>query len=193
MAHLYKEEKEVRYKDLLFQGTEDEHRLKLQQSTTLYIGNLSFYTTEEQLWELFSKCGAVKRIIMGLNKKTKTPCGFCFVEFYSRKDAENGVRYISGTKLDDRTIRADWDTGFVEGRQYGRGSSGGQVRDEYRVDYDPGRGGYGGQKMRDFLSGATDDPKYHTEDKKREREEEEDRQDREHDKQRRTTTEETDS
>jgi len=114
---------------------------------------------------------------------------FCRVLFAQ----ENGVRYISGTKLDDRTIRADWDTGFVEGRQYGRGSSGGQVRDEYRVDYDPGRGGYGGQKMRDFLSGATDDPKYHTEDKKREREEEEDRQDREHDKQRRTTTEETDS
>ncbi|KAJ6419025.1 hypothetical protein OIU84_029182 [Salix udensis] len=32
---------------------------------------------------------------------------------------------------------------FQEGRQWGRGRSGGQVRDEYRTDYDPGRGGYG--------------------------------------------------
>lgn len=35
--------------------------------------------------------------------------------------------YISGTRLDDRIIRGDWDAGFVEGRQYGRGRSGGQV------------------------------------------------------------------
>ena len=33
--------------------------------------------------------------------------------------------------------------GFQEGRQFGRGKSGGQVRDEYRTDYDVGRGGYG--------------------------------------------------
>ena len=35
------------------------------------------------------------------------------------------------------------DRGFQEGRQFGRGKSGGQVRDEYRTDYDVGRGGYG--------------------------------------------------
>ena len=40
-------------------------------------------------------------------------------------------------------IRTDYDAGFTEGRQYGRGKSGGQVRDEYRTDYDAGRGGYG--------------------------------------------------
>ena len=40
-------------------------------------------------------------------------------------------------------MRTDWDAGFVEGRQFGRGKSGGQVRDEYRTDYDAGRGGYG--------------------------------------------------
>ena len=52
-------------------------------------------------------------------------------------------RYINGTRLDDRIIRTDWDAGFIEGRQYGRGKSGGQVRDEYRTDFDSGRGGYG--------------------------------------------------
>jgi hypothetical protein len=63
--------------------------------------------------------------------------------YYSREDAEDAVKYISGTTLDDRPIRADFDWGFEEGRQWGRGRSGGQVRDEYRTDYDPGRGGYG--------------------------------------------------
>ena len=63
--------------------------------------------------------------------------------FLSREDAEYGIRFINGTRLDDRIIRTDWDAGFVEGRQYGRGKSGGQVRDEYRTDFDSGRGGYG--------------------------------------------------
>ena len=38
------------------------------------------------------------------------------------------MRYVSGTKLDDRIVRTDWDPGFEEGRQFGRGRSGGQVR-----------------------------------------------------------------
>nr|DAD22798.1 TPA_asm: hypothetical protein HUJ06_024261 [Nelumbo nucifera] len=104
---------------------------------------MSFYTTEEQVYELFSRAGEIKKIIMGLDKNTKTPCGFCFVIYYSRGDAEDTVKYVSGTILDDRPIRVDFDWGFQEGRQWGRGRSGGQVRDEYRTDYDPGRGGYG--------------------------------------------------
>ncbi|XP_070765295.1 nuclear cap-binding protein subunit 2 isoform X2 [Enoplosus armatus] len=63
--------------------------------------------------------------------------------YYARVGAENAMRFINGTRLDDRIIRTDWDAGFKEGRQYGRGKSGGQVRDEYRQDYDPARGGYG--------------------------------------------------
>lgn len=38
------------------------------------------------------------------------------------------MRFVNGTRLDDRIIRTDWDAGFKEGRQYGRGKSGGQVR-----------------------------------------------------------------
>lgn len=64
---------------------------------------------------------------MGLDKNTKTPCGFCFVLYYSREDTEDAVKYISGTILDDRPIRVDFDWGFQEGRQWGRGRSGGQV------------------------------------------------------------------
>lgn len=45
------------------------------------MGNLSFYTTEDQIYELFSMCGEVRRVVMGLDRLKKTPCGFCFVEY----------------------------------------------------------------------------------------------------------------
>ncbi|KYQ93753.1 RNA-binding region RNP-1 domain-containing protein [Tieghemostelium lacteum] len=125
--------------------TAEEFSEVLGRSKTIYVGYLSFYTTEEQLYELFKKCGEIKRIVMGLDRIQRTPCGFCFVEYYTREDAEDCIKYINGTKLDERLIRCDWDYGFREGRQYGRGASGGQVRDEYRTDYDAGRGGYGKQ------------------------------------------------
>lgn len=131
------------YRDQHYKGSRRDQEKQLLKSCTLYIGNLSFHTTEEQIHELFSRAGDVKRIIMGLDKFRKTPCGFCFVEYYTRDDAENCMRYVNGTRLDDRVVRTDWDAGFIEGRQFGRGKSGGQVRDEYRADYDPGRGGYG--------------------------------------------------
>lgn len=38
------------------------------------------------------------------------------------------MRFVNGTRLDDRIIRTDWDAGFKEGRQYGRGKTGGQVK-----------------------------------------------------------------
>lgn len=136
----------------------------------LQIGNLSFYTTEEQIYEVFAQCaspeegGGIKRIIMGLDRNTKfgtpilklisdslsdrTPCGFCFVEFYTHVEALACMRYVSGTKLDERIIRCDLDLGYKEGRQFGRGKSGGQVRDEHRQDYDPGRGGWGAQAQK---------------------------------------------
>lgn len=78
----------------------------------------------------------------------RTPCGFCFVEYYTHSEALACLRYISGTKLDERIIRCDLDLGYKEGRQFGRGKSGGQVRDEHRADYDPGRGGWGAQAQR---------------------------------------------
>lgn len=133
----------TQYRDQHFKGSRVQQEKLLSTTATLYVGNLSYYTTEEQIYELFGKCGDIKRVVMGLDKFKKTPCGFCFVEYYTREHAANAVRYINGTRLDDRVVRTDWDAGFKEGRQFGRGKSGGQVRDEYRSDYDPGRGGFG--------------------------------------------------
>uniref|UniRef100_A0AAQ4S3N5 Nuclear cap-binding protein subunit 2 n=1 Tax=Gasterosteus aculeatus aculeatus TaxID=481459 RepID=A0AAQ4S3N5_GASAC len=112
---------------LCLQGNRYDQEKLLKQSHTLYVGNLSFYSTEDQVHEIFSKSGDVKRIVIGLDKVKKTACGFCFVEYYTRTGAENAMRFINGTRLDDRIIRTDWDAGFKEGRQYGRGKSGGQV------------------------------------------------------------------
>ncbi|RZC46621.1 hypothetical protein C5167_039573 [Papaver somniferum] len=138
MASLFKDPNLLSaYRDRRFPGSQEEFDHALQTSTTVYIGNMSFYTTEEQIYELFSRAGEIKKIVMGLDKNSKTPCGFCFIMYYSRDDAEDAVKYISGTILDDRPIRVDFDWGFQEGRQWGRGRSGGQVRDEYRTDYDP--------------------------------------------------------
>uniref|UniRef100_A0A915NNX5 Nuclear cap-binding protein subunit 2 n=1 Tax=Meloidogyne floridensis TaxID=298350 RepID=A0A915NNX5_9BILA len=133
------------YRDMRFQGSLNDQERLLSQSTTLYIGNLSYFTSEEQVWELFRRTGDIRRVIMGLDRFQKTPCGFCFVDFehrlhifryYTRADAEDALRYVNGTRLDDRVIRCDWDAGFKEGRQYGRGKHGGQVRDEYRQNFD---------------------------------------------------------
>ncbi|TKY48892.1 Nuclear cap-binding protein subunit 2 [Spatholobus suberectus] len=147
MASLFKDPSKLSaYRDRRFPGTQEDFEHALLASTTVYVGNMSFYTTEEQVYELFSRAGEIKKIIMGLDKNTKTPCGFCFVLYYSREDTEDACKYISGTILDDRPIRVDFDWGFQDGRQWGRGRSGGQVRDEYRTDYDPDIlliGGYG--------------------------------------------------
>ena len=65
------------------------------------------------------RCGEIKRLVMGLDRFHKTPCGFCFVEYYNHQDALDCMKYIGGTKLDERIIRTDLDPGFQEGRQYG--------------------------------------------------------------------------
>eukprot|EP00183_Erythrolobus_madagascarensis_P006466 CAMPEP_0185845576 /NCGR_PEP_ID=MMETSP1354-20130828/1500_1 /TAXON_ID=708628 /ORGANISM="Erythrolobus madagascarensis, Strain CCMP3276" /LENGTH=308 /DNA_ID=CAMNT_0028545563 /DNA_START=692 /DNA_END=1615 /DNA_ORIENTATION=+ len=131
------------YRDKHFPGGEEAWRERIESSKTLYVGNLGFGTKEEQIWALFRLAGGVRRIVMGLDRLLKTPCGFCFVEFESREAAQAAVWYVNGTKLDQRVVRCDFDAGFEEGRQYGRGKSGGQVRDEHRMDFDEGRGGFG--------------------------------------------------
>ena len=112
-------------------------------STTVYLGNLTFghpvygSTTEEQLYDLFGRCGDVKKVTMGLDRNTREPCGFAFVEFFSRAAAMNAVNYLSGSKIDDQPVRVEIDRGHLEqepDRKFGRSRSGGQVRDEINRD-----------------------------------------------------------
>lgn len=62
-------------------GTEDVQEVVALTSSSVYVGNMSFYTTEDQVHALFSTAGLVNRVIMGLHRIHKTPCGFCFVVY----------------------------------------------------------------------------------------------------------------
>ncbi|OIR57857.1 MAG: nuclear cap-binding protein subunit 2 [Amphiamblys sp. WSBS2006] len=106
----------------------------------VYVGNMSFSTTEEQIYEAFSHAGNVKKIIMGLDKNTYTPCGFCFVEYISNSGAEAARRLLHKSVLDEREINVDLEFNFTEGRQYGRGQDGRQRSDQRRAWRDRDRG-----------------------------------------------------
>ena len=111
----------------------------LAKSSTLYVGNLAFSTRSSHIRSHFSQVGPVKKVVVGLDRYRQTPCGFCFVEYDHRDDALLAVANLSGTKLDGRVIRVELDAGFQPGRQFGRGASGGQVRDDRRNTTDPAR------------------------------------------------------
>ena len=120
----------------------------LKGSCAVYVGNLSFFVTALQVRALFSSCGVVKNVIMGLNRVTKKSCGFCFVEYFKHEDAASAVALLNGARFDEvdeieRKMKVELDPGFSEGRQYGRGKTGGQVADHFRKNFDPGRGGWG--------------------------------------------------
>ncbi|GAA6063668.1 hypothetical protein JCM10212_001667 [Sporobolomyces blumeae] len=98
-------------------------------SSAVYVGDLSLFTTEEQIYELFSRAGEIKRIILDLACNPKTPRGL----FFHHNHALAFRRYISGTKLDKRIIRADLDPSTARTRTR---------------DWDAGRGGWGHLKTR---------------------------------------------
>lgn len=114
---------------------------------TVYVGNLSHFSTEEQIHELFLKCGSIDRIIMGLDRNKLTPCGFCFVVYKTEEGSLNAMKFLKATFLDGQSLSIDLDPGFREGRQFGRGIFGGQAAQEaadsegYKGE---GRGGFRG-------------------------------------------------
>ncbi|KAI3406373.1 hypothetical protein KGF56_000854 [Candida oxycetoniae] len=113
-------------------------------SRTVYVGNLSHFTTEEQIHELFTKSGPIDKIIMGLDRNKLTPCGFCFVVYRSQQGSLNAMKYLQATILDGQNISIDLDPGFREGRQFGRGKHGGQAAQEAAAAAANGGGGGGG-------------------------------------------------
>ncbi len=121
-------------------------RRALDCSTTVYLGNLSFFTSESQIEAVARLAGPVRRITMGLNRQTSTPAGFCFLEYSTVAAARTARQFLSkNVKIDDRLVKVDPDEGLDPGmdRRWARGFSGGQVCDEYRQSYDKGRGGLG--------------------------------------------------
>lgn len=73
--------------------------------TRIYIGNLSFKTTEELLTSQFSEFGTVEEVTILKDKFTGASKGFGFVNMQDEDAAFNAIRSLNGTMLDGRKIR----------------------------------------------------------------------------------------
>lgn len=70
----------------------------------LYIGNLSWNTTEDQLQELFSQVGTVESVTIITDKVSGRSKGFGFVEMSSEEEAQEAISKLNGQTVDERTI-----------------------------------------------------------------------------------------
>ena len=68
----------------------------------LYVGNMSFSTTEDQLRELFSQYGTVTKVQLIMDRETGRPRGFAFVEMSD--GGEQAIAATNGMQLDGRTL-----------------------------------------------------------------------------------------
>jgi cold-inducible RNA-binding protein len=71
----------------------------------LFVGNLSFSVTEEQLTKLFGEHGEVSEVAIPKDREAGTPRGFAFVTMANAQQAEAAASKINGIDLDGRTIR----------------------------------------------------------------------------------------
>lgn len=70
----------------------------------LFVGSLSWDTTEEALNNLFSQCGEVTDVVILSDRNTGRSRGFGFVTFSDRKDGTRAIEQLDGWELDGRNI-----------------------------------------------------------------------------------------
>ncbi len=70
----------------------------------LFVGNLSYNVTEEELRELFSQAGELKEVTLIVDRDTRRPKGFGFVEFVNQADAEKAIQMFNDYELDNRRL-----------------------------------------------------------------------------------------
>jgi len=104
--------------------------------TKLYVGNLSFNTTENELQELFSQAGAVQEVTLMQDKFTGKSRGFAFVTMGSEQDAQNAISKFNGQTVEGRALTVN-EARPREARPPGGGGRG------YGGGYGGGGGGYG--------------------------------------------------
>jgi RNA recognition motif-containing protein len=75
--------------------------------TRLYIGNLSYNTTESDLRELFEQAGEVVNCDLILDKFTSKSRGFAFVEMASQDDANKAIEQYNGQDFQGRNLRVN--------------------------------------------------------------------------------------
>jgi RNA recognition motif-containing protein len=87
--------------------------------TKIYVGNLPFSATEEELRRLFAQHGTVNSVNLIQDRDTGRPRGFGFVEMPS-SDASRAIEKLNGTDLGGRTLRVNeaQERGGGPGRRY---------------------------------------------------------------------------
>jgi RNA recognition motif-containing protein len=74
----------------------------------LYVGGISFNTTEEQLQEEFAKFGSVESATVIRDRYSNRSRGFGFVEMSSDSEAEEAIKGLNGTMFDGRQITVNY-------------------------------------------------------------------------------------
>ena len=70
----------------------------------IYVGNLSYSTTEESLSATFGAFGEVEEVAMISDRETGRPRGFAFVTMNNDDEGRAAIEKLNGTEVDDRTI-----------------------------------------------------------------------------------------
>ena len=101
----------------------------------IFVGNLDFNTSEEELRQAFEGYGQVDRVSIMTDRETGRSRGFGFVEMTNAEDGEKAIAALNGTQLGGRTLNVNEARPKAE-RSGGGGGGGGRDRG--------GRGGGGG-------------------------------------------------
>ncbi|MEP7148695.1 MAG: RNA-binding protein [Acidobacteriota bacterium] len=108
-------------------------------STKLYVGNLSFNTSSQDLETMFAEAGTVQSANIVEDRETGRSRGFGFVEMSSKEEAQTAITNFDGKELDGRSLKVN-EAKPRENRSAGGGGGGGYGGG--------GGGGYGGGKNR---------------------------------------------
>jgi cold-inducible RNA-binding protein len=76
-------------------------------SQKLYVGNLSFQTTEDTLRTLFTEYGQIESVNLITDRYTGRSRGFAFIEMSTEQEAQEAISNLSGKQVDDREIRVE--------------------------------------------------------------------------------------
>jgi RNA recognition motif-containing protein len=104
--------------------------------TKLYVGNLSYSATEQELQELFGQAGTVVSATIIKDRETKRSKGFGFVEMSSQAEAENAIKMFNGFSLSNRELTVN-----IARPREERSSGGGGGYGGYRGGSSGGRSG----------------------------------------------------
>jgi cold-inducible RNA-binding protein len=97
----------------------------------LYVGNLAYSVTDENLQQRFGEFGTVTSAKVMMDRDTGRSKGFGFVEMGSAQEAEASIRGLNGQSIDGRAIVVNEARPKESGGGYGGGGGGGGARKRY--------------------------------------------------------------